>query len=257
MTRSRLAAVLPPIVFGILFLVAWELFVVVRDIKPYLLPKPSAIWGQFHGNFTFIRKATQVTGTNALIGLLLGVVLGSLVAFAASRFKLLNELIYPVAIAVSAMPIIVLVAIFNDLFAITSEIPRRLMVTVVVFFLVFINVSKGLTQADATQLELMRSYGAGEAQIIRKVRVPHALEFFFVALRQAAPLAVVTAFVSEYFGGLQNGLGSRISQSIANSKDAAGWAYVAGACLLGLTFFVLSIALERLVMPWKARRSTI
>jgi NitT/TauT family transport system permease protein len=130
------------------------------------------------------------------------------------------------------------------------------MVAVVVFFLVFINVSKGLTQADATQLELMRSYGAGEADIIRKVRVPHALEFFFVALRQAAPLAVVTAFVSEYFGGLQNGLGSRISQSIANSRDAAGWAYVVGACLLGLAFFLLSIALERIAMPWKARRSS-
>ncbi|MEO8696306.1 MAG: ABC transporter permease subunit [Acidimicrobiales bacterium] len=256
MKRGRLAAVLPPIVFGILFLAAWELFVVARDIKPYLLPKPSAIWGQFHGNFTFIRKATQVTGTNALIGLLLGVVLGSAIAFAASRFKLLNELISPMAIAVSAMPIIVLVAIFNDLFVITSEIPRRLMVAVVVFFLVFINVSKGLTQADATQLELMRSYGAGEADIIRKVRVPHALEFFFVALRQAAPLAVVTAFVSEYFGGLQNGLGSRISQSIANSRDAAGWAYVVGACLLGLAFFLLSIALERIAMPWKVRRSS-
>jgi NitT/TauT family transport system permease protein len=87
------------------------------------------------------------------------------------------------------------------------------------------------------------------------VRVPHALEFFFVALRQAAPLAVVTAFVSEYFGGVQNGLGSRISQSIANSKDAAGWAYVLGACLLGLAFFMGSIALERIAMPWKARRS--
>lgn len=256
MTRGKVLALLPPILFGASFLLAWELFVVVRDIKPYLLPKPSAIWGQFHGNFELIRKATQVTGTNAFIGLLLGVALGSITAFAASRFKALNELIAPMAIAVSAMPIIVLVAIFNDLFSITSEIPRRLMVTVVVFFLVFINVSKGLTQADATQLELMRSYGAGEAEIIRKVRVPHALEFFFVALRQAAPLAVVTAFVSEYFGGLQNGLGSRISQSIANSKDAAGWAYVSGACLLGLSFFVLSIVLERVAMPWKARRSS-
>ena len=256
MKRGRLAALLPPIAFGIAFLLAWELFVVARDVKPYLLPKPSAIWGQFHGNFTLIRKATQVTGTNAFLGLLLGVVLGSLIAFAASRFKVLNELVSPMAVAVSAMPIIVLVAIFNDLFAITSEIPRRLMVTVVVFFLVFINVSKGLTQADATQLELMRSYGADEAQIIRKVRVPHALEFFFVALRQAAPLAVVTAFVSEYFGGLQNGLGSRISQSIANSRDAAGWAYVVGACLLGLTFFIMSIVLERIAMPWKLRRSS-
>jgi NitT/TauT family transport system permease protein len=256
MRRDKLIAVVSPIVFGIIFLAAWELFVVARDIKPYLLPKPSAIWGQFHGNFTLIRKATQVTGTNAFIGLLLGVALGSVVAFAASRFKLLNELISPMAVAVSAMPIIVLVAIFNDLFSITSEIPRRLMVAVVVFFLVFINVSKGLTQADATQLELMRSYGAPESAIIRKVRVPHALSYFFVALRQAAPLAVVTAFVSEYFGGLQNGLGSRISQSIANSKDAAGWAYVVGACLLGLTFFLMSIALERAVMPWKARRSS-
>jgi NitT/TauT family transport system permease protein len=255
MRRDKLFAVLTPIVFGILFLLVWELFVVVRDIKPYLLPKPSAIWGQFHGNFTFIRKATRVTGTNAFAGLLLGVAFGSVTAFAASRFKLLNELISPTAVAVSAMPIIVLVAIFNDLFAITSEIPRRLMVAVVVFFLVFINVSKGLTQADATQLELMRSYGASESAIIRKVRVPHALSYFFVALRQAAPLAVVTAFVSEYFGGLQNGLGSRITQSIANSKDAAGWAYVVGACLLGLTFFLLSVALERVAMPWKARRS--
>ncbi|TML07074.1 MAG: ABC transporter permease subunit [Actinobacteria bacterium] len=220
------------------------------------MPRPSAIWGQFHGNFRQIRKATTVTGTNAFIGLLLGISFGSITAFVASRFKALSELITPMAIAVSAMPIIVLVAIFNDLFAITSEIPRRLMVAVVVFFLVFINVSRGLTQADATQLELMRSYGASESAIIRKVRVPNALSFFFVALRQAAPLAVVTAFVSEYFGGLQNGLGSRISQAIANSKDAAGWAYVSGACLLGLVFFVLSIALERLVMPWKARRSS-
>ena len=126
MRRDKLLAIVPPIVFGVLFLVAWELFVELRNIKPYLLPKPSAIWGQFHGNFKFIRKATQVTGTNAFIGLLLGVVLGSTVAFAASRFKLLNELISPTAVAVSAMPIIVLVAIFNDLFAITSEIPRRL-----------------------------------------------------------------------------------------------------------------------------------
>jgi NitT/TauT family transport system permease protein len=255
MTRQRVLALLPPIVFGVVFLAAWELFVVMRDIKPYLLPKPSAIWGQFHGNFTLIRKATMVTGTNALIGMVLGIVFGSLTAFVASRFRALAELIAPLAVAVSAMPIIVLVAIFNDLFSITSEIPRRLMVAVVVFFLVFINVSKGLTQADSTQLELMRSYGASDSDIIRKVRVPHALEFFFVALRQAAPLAVVTAFVSEYFGGLQNGLGSRISQSIANSKDAAGWAYVAGACILGLAFFALSLVLERVAMPWKSRRA--
>lgn len=257
MNRSRFSAVIPPLVFGSLFLALWEFLVVARDIKPFLLPKPSAIWGQFHGNFEQIRTATKVTGTNALIGLLIGILLGSLVALLASRFKVLGELVLPMAVAIAAMPIIVLVATFNNLFSITSEIPRRLMVIVAVFFIVFVNVNKGLTQADATQLELMRSYGANPSAVIRKVRIPNALTFFFVALRQTAPLAVVTAFVSEYFGGKQNGLGARITQSIASSRDAAGWAYVLAACLLGLAFFVASLVLERALAPRTRRDFTL
>lgn len=250
----RIMGVVTPLLFGAAFLALWETFVVTRHIKPYLLPKPSAIWGQFHGNFSLIRTSTRVTGTNALIGLMLGVVLGSAVALAASRFRLLRELVVPLASSVAAVPIIVLVAIFNNLFSITSEVPRRLMVTLIVFFVVFLNVGKGLTQSDPTHLELMRSYGAAPGMIIRKVRIPGALAHLFVALRQAAPLAVVTAFVSEYFGGTQNGLGARITQSIASSRDAAGWAYVLAACLLGLLFFVSAIALERLAAPWRARQ---
>lgn len=254
MNRRRLLAAITPLLFGAIFLSLWETFVVTRDIKPYLLPKPSAIWGQFHGNFALIRKATRVTGTNALIGLVLGVAGGSLVAIAASRFRLLRELVTPLAVSVAAVPIIVLVAIFNNLFSITSEVPRRLMVTLIVFFVVFLNVSKGLTQSDPTQLELMRSYGASPTTIIRKVRIPNALGYLFVALRQAAPLAVVTAFVSEYFGGTQNGLGARITQSIASSRDAAGWAYVLAACFLGLGFFGAAIAIERAVAPRRSQQ---
>lgn len=255
MTTERLRGLATPLLFGAVFVLLWELFVVVRDVQPFLLPKPSAIWGQFHGNFRLIREASQVTGTNALLGLLLGLATGLVVAFIGSRFRVVNELVTPLAVVVSAMPIIVLVAIFNNLFSITSEIPRRLMVGVVVFFVVFINVAKGLTRADAIQLELMHSYGASETAIIRKVRIPNALAYLFVALRQAAPLAVVTAFVSEYFGGRQNGLGSRITQSISASRDAAGWAYVLGACLLGLAFFGAAVAIEQLARPGRVSRS--
>lgn len=251
--KHRAAIALPPLLFGACFLGLWELFVVTRHIKPFLLPKPSAIWGQFHANFSLVKSSTRVTGTNALIGLLLGVIVGIVVALAASRFRVLREVIAPLAASVAAVPIIVLVAIFNNLFSITSEVPRRLMVALIVFFVVFLNVAKGLEQTDATQVELMRSYGASDADVIRKVRVPNALGYLFVALRQVAPLAVVTAFVSEYFGGTQNGLGARITQSIASSRDAAGWAYVLAACLLGLTFFAIAIGIERVATPWRTR----
>jgi NitT/TauT family transport system permease protein len=252
----RLGAVLVPLAFGVAFVALWQLFVVTRHIKPILLPKPSGIWHELIANRRPELSVSKVTGFNALVGLVAGTLLGAAAAFVASKARVLGELLTPLAVAASTIPIVVLVSVFNNLFAITSELPRRLMVTIVVFFVVFVNVARGLTQTSATQLELMRSYAASDWAQLRKVRVPNALPFFFTALKIAAPLAVVTSFVSEYFGGRQNGLGDRITSSISASRDTAGWAYVTCACLLGLLFYVAALVLERVAMPWRTRAST-
>ncbi len=55
-------------------------------------------------------------------------------------------------------------------------------------------------------------------------------------LRLAAPAAVIAAIVAEYFGGLQNGLGSRITSAAANTAYARAWAFVAASIVLGLLF---------------------
>jgi len=230
--------------FGVAFLVLWEVVVRAFDLKPYFLASPSQIWEQFRENLNLIWEAARVSGGNALIGLLIGTALGVAMSFLLARFRLLNDLVSPLAVALNAVPIFVLVAVFNNMFSITSEVPRRLMVTLVVYFIVLVNVARGLREVSPTHLELMRSYAASQAAILRKVRVPNAVPFLFNALRIAAPAAVITAFVSEYFGGSQNGLGSRIVGNIAISKNAAAWAYVLGACLLGLVFFLGAIALE-------------
>ncbi len=247
--RSAFRTLWPPIVFGVSFLALWELAVKVFNFQPYFLPPPSAIWEQFKENPQLIWDATKVSGLNALIGLLVGTAFGISVAFLLGRFRLLDDLMTPLAIALNAVPIFVLVAVFNNMFSITSEVPRRLMVTLVVYFIVLVNVARGLREVHPTQLELMRSYAASEVAILRKVRVPNAVPYLFIALKIAAPAAVITAFVSEYFGGSQNGLGSRIVASIAISKNATAWAYVLGACLLGLTFYLIAVALERMATP--------
>ena len=109
-----------------------------------------------------------MSGANALVGLVVGTVLGVAVAFLLMRFRLLNDMLTPLAIALNAIPIFVLVAVFNNMFAITSEIPRRLMVTLVVYFIVLVNVAKGLRQVEATHLELLRSYAATPSQVLRQ-----------------------------------------------------------------------------------------
>jgi NitT/TauT family transport system permease protein len=244
-----LTAVAPPLLFGVLLLGLWEALVRGFDLKPYFLVPPTAIWSGFTDNFANIWDAMVVSGTNAAFGLVVGSIVGILMAFLLSRFKILDQLITPLSTAVNAIPAFVLVSVFNNMFSTTSVVPRRLMVTLIVFFIVLVNVAKGLRQVDATHAELMRSYAASNWDVLRKVRVPNAVPYLFTALKVAAPLSVIYAYVSEYFGGAQDGLGSRIASNIANSKNAVGWAYVLGACLLGLTFYLISVAMEALVTP--------
>lgn len=234
----------PPLAFGLTFVLLWEAVVKGFDLKPYFLPAPSAVADAFFGNIDNVWGAARVSGTNAFVGLVAGAVLGVVLSFALMRFDLLNLLVSPLAVALNAIPIVVIVALFSTMYPSTSEIPRRLMVMIIVNFIVLVNVSKGLRQVSSIHLELLRSLAASPSNVLMKARIPNAIPYFFTSLKIAAPTAVITAFVSEYFGGRQNGLGYFIPSNFANSKTAIAWAYVIGACLVGLAFYLISILME-------------
>ncbi|HEU4348236.1 MAG TPA: ABC transporter permease [Actinoplanes sp.] len=256
-TRSgRVPRVLTPVLVGIAFLAGWEAMVQLNDIRPYLLPAPSAIWAQIVDNNAEILASARVTGANALVGLIAGAVLGILVALVASRFRVVDSLLVPLAAAVNAMPIIALAPIFNTMFSTTSSVPRRLVVTLVVFFPLFINALRGLRQVAPIHRELLDSYAAGGWTFARVVRIPNALPFIFTGLRLASSLAVIAAVVAEYFGGVQRGLGTRITSAASNTAYPRAWAYVAAACALGLVFYLAATLLERIAMPWRTIQPT-
>ena len=68
----------------------------------------------------------------------------------------------------------------------------------------------------------MRRTRPATRTVLRKVALPNALPFLFTALKIAAPLAVIAAFVAEYFGGPQNGLGCRITSNVVD-LDRTPW----------------------------------
>ncbi|HWS31821.1 MAG TPA: ABC transporter permease subunit [Actinoplanes sp.] len=245
--------VLPPVIFGVVALVLWEVFVTLGRVAPFILPAPSAIWAQVLEQRGNIGDAALASGTNALFGLVGGTLLAVLAALAASRSKLLGEVSIPFAAVVNALPIIALAPILNNMFESTSSVPRRLVTGIVVFFPVFLNLLRGLREVDPVHQELMRTYAASGWTFAVKVRLPGALPHLFTGLRQASSLAVIAAVVAEYFGGLQDGLGARITSAAAFTAYPRAWAFVAGACLLGLTFYLVTLLLERLAMPWKQR----
>jgi NitT/TauT family transport system permease protein len=249
-------SVLPPVVVGVLVVVAWELTVTLGRIAPFIVPAPSAIWRELIEQRGNVWEAALATGLNALVGLIAGTVMGVLAAMLSSRFRPLSDVSVPFAAVLNALPIIALAPILNNMFETTSSVPRRIVVAIIVFFPVFINTLRGLREVDPIHRELMQSYAASGWTVARKVRLPGALPFVFTGLRQASSLAVIAAVVAEYFGGLQNGLGSRITSAAAFTAYPRAWAFVVGACLLGLVFYLSTLLLERLAMPWKSRLIT-
>jgi NitT/TauT family transport system permease protein len=252
--RSTLAVVLPPVVFGVGFLAIWQAWVEIKDVQPYVVPKPTSIVSSLFDNPDLVKSACVVTGVNALVGLVVGAILGFVASVLTNRFRVVAELVNPLAVTVAAIPAVVIVGVLNNMYALDSQIGRRLMVSIAVFFIVFVQVTRGLTHNDSTQLELMHSYAASPRQVLAKVRIPNALPFFFTAIRTAAPIAVIIALVSEYFGGTQDGLGTKISSGLNSSDKALGFAYVVGGSILGLLFFAGSSLLEYLVVPWQRHR---
>jgi NitT/TauT family transport system permease protein len=246
------AAVLPPIVFGVLFVVAWQLFVRGADIKSYVLPAPSDIWSAFTRQQSRIVDAMLYTGLNALVGLAIGLVAGVLLAALATRLPLFGDTVTPLAAALAAMPIVALAPLLNNMYSPLSTLPRREVVAITTFVPIFFNVLRGLSRLSPVHRELMQSYAASGTAILRLIRVPGAMPFFFTGLRLASSLAVIAAVVSEYFGGVQDGLGPRITSAVGATDYPAAWASVLGAVFLGLIFYVAALILERLILGRRA-----
>ncbi len=239
---------LAPLIFGVLLLLFWEGVLWALDPEGFVLPRPSEIYRAFIDDFSKIWSATKNTGYIMVTGLIGGVILGVIVAFLVTQFRAANETLTPLAIALNAIPIIALAPIFNNWLGLISPRSNQAVVVLLVFFPVFINTTKGLTQVSEQQLELMDSYAASKWKTLRLVRIPNALPFFFTALKLVASLSVIAAIVAEYFGGNQDSLGNLITTNASFTKYPEAWATVAAGSIIGIGFYFVSLGIEQIVL---------
>jgi NitT/TauT family transport system permease protein len=197
-----------------------------------------------------IIAAAGNTMIEALGGLLFGTISGVIIALITVRWAGAREGIMPFAIATNSIPIIALAPILNNMFPITSPVSKMAAVAIVVFFPVMINTARGLIEVDQSELELMRSYAASPREVFARVRIPHALPYFFSALKVATTLSIIVAIVAEYFGGPQDVLGQYIIGKANLFVFPDAWAAIVVAAAIGIALYGLVLVTERLSMPW-------
>ncbi len=113
---SAWRTVLAPVVFGGIFIGLWQLLVTALEIEPSVVPSPAAIVGEFVDNLDPIVTGSLRTGGNALIGLVVGTVVGVLAAIVASQLPVFDRLGAPLVAALSVMPIVALAPVLYTMY---------------------------------------------------------------------------------------------------------------------------------------------
>ena len=247
---GRLVEWIPAIAVFVLAIVLWQGAISAFHIQQFLLPRPTDIASTFWTGRHQLWPAGWYTFKEALGGFVIGSALGIVCATIVARFTALGTALMPVAIAASAIPIIAFAPIFDAWLNPLSPTSKMAIAGVLCFLPVVVNTLRGLQSASPRQIELMRSYAAGEVEIWRRVRVPTALPYVFTALKVASVLAMIGAVVGEYFGGAFNALGVLIRSDAQILDFRTAWAGILVASLLGLSLYGGVVLLERVVVRW-------
>jgi NitT/TauT family transport system permease protein len=97
-------------------------------------------------------------------------------------------------------------------------------------------------------VHLFLMHNATPAQILFKLRFPHAMPNLFVGIRISAGIAVMGAIIGEFFAGSsrvgQGGLGYAITYSSNQLETDYLFALVLAATVLGFLFFFIGMFLE-------------
>lgn len=254
--QRRIRWYLPALLVFVATIGLWELVVQNIDLRGLPLPAPSEIVGALADSWGAgrwpIGKAAAATLFEALGGLAIGTVAGVVMAGLTARFATARELLLPLAIGASAVPIIAFAPLMNNWFGVLNPLSKMMIVAVLVFFPVVVNVTRGLTSVDPAALELMRSYAASDWSILWRVRVPNALPYFFTALKVGSTLSLIGAIVGEYFGGSSDVLGRVIVQSASALRFDVTWAAIVVGAVSGIVSYLAIAAVERVVIPWHA-----
>ena len=240
----------PAAAIFILGIAAWEGLVRGLEIQDFLLPAPSAIVETLWELRTELFSAGWFTFKEAFGGFVVGSTAAVLAALALARWRPLGRALMPYMIAANAIPIIAFAPITNNWFGVTRATSKIAIAAVLCFFPVLVNMLRGLTSVRPQQIELMRSYAAGELEIFRRVRIPNSLPYLFSALKVATVLAMIGAIVGDYFGGSQDALGIQIRRFAGIFAFREAWAAIVVASMLGIAFYAAVALVERLTMSW-------
>jgi NitT/TauT family transport system permease protein len=248
--RDRMLKVLAPVGVAIVALCAWQAFVELWKIPPYIVPSPVRVAQTLASDRALLLGSLGVTMEIALTALALATALGVAIALLFVQSRWIEMSLFPYAILLQVTPIVAIAPLII-IWVHDTRIALILCATVVAIFPVISNTTLGLRSVDAGLLNLFRLAHATRWQTLWRLRVPSALPYFFGGLRIASGLALIGAVVAEFVagtGGQGAGLAYQILLAGIQLNIPRLFAALALIALAGVAMFGTTVALSRIAL---------
>ena len=196
-----------PWLVPLLLLSSWQLASQTGWLSSRILPEPWAVaqafWSLSVSGELFLHAKTSLW--RATSGFLIGGGLGLLLGLLTGTFRVAETLLDTTLQMIRNIPALALIPLVILWFGI-DESAKLFLVSVGVFFPVYLNTFHGIRSVDAGLIEMARSYGLSGWSLYRDVILPGALPSILVGVRFALGLVWVLLIVAETISA-QAGIG--------------------------------------------------
>lgn len=234
----------------IVFVIGIWAFICAKNIIPsFMLPSPNDVVSAFIGDFALLMKHASVTLVEAFWGLVIGIIIGFVVAILMDQFNFAYRGFYPLVVITQTIPTIAIAPLLV-LWMGYGMGPKVVLVVLTTFFPITIGLLDGFKSVDFDMVDLMRAMGANKVQIFKYIKLPSAMTNFFSGLRISVTYSIVGAVISEWLGGF-NGLGVymiRVKKSYAFDKM---FAVILLISVLSLFLMKIVDLLKYTIMKWE------
>jgi putative hydroxymethylpyrimidine transport system permease protein len=219
------------------------------NLEPTLVPSPAEVGNALWQNRAVLWENSWVTLREILLGIAAGVLAGIALAVAMRFSDLLRDAVFPLTVALQAVPVVVLAPILVIWFN-YGIWPKVIIVAIACFFPIVVSTLDGLRSVDPEAVKMMRTLDASRWAIFRRVEAPTALPSFFSGAKIAVAIAPVVALFAE-LAGANAGLMLLITQANNSFREALVFAAVTVLAVIGVMLVGLTALAQRLVVTWR------
>jgi NitT/TauT family transport system permease protein len=196
-----------------------------------------------------IEKHFYVSAIAFLAGLGLSIVVGLPLGLIMGRSPTLESLLDPYVTAANATPRIIFLPLLILWFGIGIW-SKIAIVFVGAVFPLLINTYVGVKNVNRVLVNVVRSFGASEWQVMKTVVLPNSVPYIIAGLRLAIGRAILGVVVGEFFGSSQ-GLGYMIASAATNYKVDVVFVGVAIFMALSVILTLAVKQLESRLASWR------